>query len=180
MTSDPSWARGLPRGIKPNIEISFLYSRIRWNDYMVHSGCVTKTIKTRFTKMTYTLAKGVAGHGLCTSTNNLSAVTQGSIESCTKSASASAADGMDDRVAVHPLTARLFRKQEQYAIVDAYISCCLNIRLNNTWATPVTIAGRMRRREAWRGRAAPDKAGSPTRNQGRCGKTRLRLPMGRK
>jgi hypothetical protein len=50
---DPSSAWGLPRGAKPNIRTSFFYSNVRENDYMVHSGCITKTMKSRSTKITY-------------------------------------------------------------------------------------------------------------------------------
>jgi hypothetical protein len=92
--------------------------------------------------------EGVAGCGLCRSTNNLSATTQGSAESCPRSVSAGAGDGTDDCVAVHPLTVRLSQKQEQYAAVDAYVSCHLNVRLYHHEATPATAAGRMRKREA--------------------------------
>jgi hypothetical protein len=81
----------------------------------------------------------VAGHGLCTSTNNLSVATQGSAESYPRSTSAGARDGTNDRVAVHPLTARLSRKQEQYAAVDVYISCCLDIRLSHREVTLATV-----------------------------------------
>jgi hypothetical protein len=85
MTSDASWARGLPRGIKRNIESSFLYSRIRRNDYMVHSGCVMKTMKSRFTKIIDTLGGRSGQPWAVTSINNLSTTTQGSAESCPKS-----------------------------------------------------------------------------------------------
>jgi hypothetical protein len=43
---------------------------------------------------------------------------------------------------------RLSQKQEQYAAVDAYVSCHLNVRLYHHEATPATAAGRMRKREA--------------------------------
>jgi hypothetical protein len=120
----------------------------------------------------------VADHGLCTSTNNLSVVTQGSAKSCSRSALARAGDGTDDRIIVHPLTTRLSRKQERYVVVDAYISCCLDIHLSHRWATLAMIAGRMRKREVRRGRAAPDRASSPTQNQGRW--ARLAPPPYRK
>jgi hypothetical protein len=56
--------------------------------------------------------KGVASHGSCTSTNNLSTTMQGSTESYPRFALAAARDETDDCIIVHPLTARLSRKQE--------------------------------------------------------------------
>jgi hypothetical protein len=55
---------------------------------------------------------------------------------------------MDDCVAVHLITARLSRKQERYADVDAYVSCHLDVCLYHHEATPTTATGRMRKREA--------------------------------
>jgi hypothetical protein len=46
--------------------------------------------------------EGMVGRGPCTSTNNLSATTQGSAESCLRSALAGARDGTDDCITVHP------------------------------------------------------------------------------
>jgi hypothetical protein len=90
----------------------------------------------------------VAGRGPCRSTNNLSVTTQGSAESCLRSALAGAGDGTNDYGAVHPLTARLSQKPERYTAVDAYVSCPLDVRLCHREVTPATAAGRMRKREA--------------------------------
>jgi hypothetical protein len=57
-------------------------------------------------------------------------------------------DGTDDCLAVHPLTARLSRKQELYVAVDVYVSCHLDVHLCHREATPATASGRMRKREA--------------------------------
>jgi hypothetical protein len=55
---------------------------------------------------------------------------------------------MDDCLAVHPLTARLSRKQERYVSVHAYISCRLDVCLFHCEVTPATAVERMRKREA--------------------------------
>jgi predicted kinase len=55
---------------------------------------------------------------------------------------------MNGYIAIHPLTARLSLKQERYAVVDAYVSCHLDVHLCRCEATPATLTGRMRKREA--------------------------------